>query len=83
MNPPATLLRRDLRRSAPQRRVTVTSARLRVALTLSVGALLLAAAGCVGDSVPHTDLDGDLAAVRAAFNQDVDKVRAVLLGSPT
>jgi hypothetical protein len=48
-----------------------------------VGGLLLAAAGCVGNSVPHTDIDGDLAALRVAFNQDVDQVRAVLLGSPT
>lgn len=84
MSAPATLLRRDGLWRLTRRRVKPMSPRVRAALALStLGALLLVAAGCIGSSVPHTDLDGDLAALRAAFNRDVDRVRAVLLGAPT
>lgn len=52
-----------------------------------LGALALAmqaaAIGCAHEAVPFADLGGDLEVLRAAFNQDVDKVRAVLLASPT
>ncbi|HEX5438034.1 MAG TPA: hypothetical protein VFW98_12790 [Gemmatimonadaceae bacterium] len=46
--------------------------------------VLAVAAGCQsGPVAPHTTLTGDFTPLRAAFNADSGKVRAILLASPT
>ncbi|HEX8724530.1 MAG TPA: hypothetical protein VF737_03965 [Gemmatimonadaceae bacterium] len=54
--------------------------RRRVALS---GALALVAACGAGPAAPHVTLTGDFAPLRAAFNADSGKVRAIVLASPT
>ena len=48
-------------------------------------ALLLVLVGCraKGAAAPHEHLDSEAAALRAAFNADVGKVRVLMLVSPT
>lgn len=47
--------------------------------------LLMAAAACAssGPASPHMTLNGSLTPLRAAFNADSGKVRAIFLASPT
>ncbi|MGH7566902.1 MAG: hypothetical protein ACREK2_08740 [Gemmatimonadota bacterium] len=46
-------------------------------------ALTLAACGMLGEAPEHVVLDGSIETLRARFNADSGKVRAILLGSPT
>jgi len=52
---------------------------------LGLWIFLLVLAGCrpSGPAPPHTALSGDLSPLRAQFNADAGKVRAVFLASPT
>jgi len=52
---------------------------------LWMSAFLLMLVGCrpSGPAPPHTVLSGDLSALRAQFNADAGKVRAIFLASPT
>jgi len=45
--------------------------------------LMLAGCGANGPAPAHTALSGDLSPLRARFNADAGKVRAVFLASPT
>jgi hypothetical protein len=54
-------------------------------ILLRISAFLLMLAGCrpSGPAPPHTVLSADLSQLRAQFNADAGKVRAVFLASPT
>jgi hypothetical protein len=46
-------------------------------------ALSVAACGMLGDATEHAVLEDSIEPLRARFNADSGKVRAILLGSPT
>jgi hypothetical protein len=59
---------------------------MRRTISVVVGLALLAAAGCHRQPQPgiaHKAVGDDNQAVREAFNADVDKVRVVMLVSPS
>lgn len=51
-------------------------------LCVLAGALGVTAGCGTGPASPHTTLVGDFSPLRAAFNADSGKVRAILLASP-
>ena len=55
----------------------------RFLLWMSASLLMLVGCRPSGPAPPHTVLSGDLAPLRAQFNADAGKVRAVFLASPT
>ena len=50
---------------------------------ISASVLTLIACRPSGPAPPHTALSGDLSPLRAQFNADAGKVRAIFLASPT
>jgi len=52
-------------------------------LTASVGVALGASCACAGAADKYETISGSNAPLRSAFNHDVDKVRIVMLVSPT
>jgi len=50
---------------------------------ISASLLLLLSCRPSGPAPPHTALSGDLSPLRAQFNADAGKVRAIFLASPT
>jgi hypothetical protein len=55
----------------------------RFPLLISALLLMLAACGAGGSAPVHTALSDDLSPLRAQFNADAGKVRAIFLASPT
>jgi hypothetical protein len=55
----------------------------RFPLLISSFLLMLAGCGAGGSAPAHTVLSDDLSPLRAQFNADTGKVRAIFLASPT